>query len=180
MIATILSLLSSAGFGTIFGGVMGFLNRDKDLQFLKLEIADREKARAHELEKQKLGIEEIRAEIDGKERIALIESESASETAGYSALSKSYQFSEPEKGSKMAAFSAFVRPALSLAYFVLSSAGAGWVLYYAFVVSHVVLTSAELLKLVFFVIEWITFMTSSTVGFWFATRAGKAPTIKLN
>lgn len=168
-------LLSSAGFGTVFGGVMGYFNRKADLQYKKLEYEDHDKQRSHELAQRKIDSEIIEKEYAGKVRVAQIEGESQSEAQAYSALSKSYEFAQPENGSKMAAFSSFVRPFISLAYFLISTLGAGYILLYAFKTVKVQFSVDQWYELTEFILSWVVFMASTTIGWWFGMRAGKHP-----
>ncbi len=171
LILGIIKLLGSAGFGTVFGGLMGFLNRKVDIKYRKMELD-------HELKQRELDATILEKEWAATVRVANIEGESRVEAEGYDALEKSYDFARPRKGGKMGSFSSFIRPFISLAYFIISSIGAGYILYYAFSVSKVKFTHTEWYELANFVISWVSFMTGTTVGWWFAMRPGKAPTLR--
>lgn len=162
-----IKLLGSAGFGTIFGGLMGFLNRKADMQAQKMK-------NDHELAMRDKDAAIMREELAGRVRVAEIEGAARVETEAYAALAKSYDFAKPAAGSKMAAFSAFMRPFMSGGYFVFSTIGCGWILYYAFKVGGVTFTTAQWFELVMFVVAWFFFMAGAAIGWWYAMRPGGA------
>lgn len=169
----LVKLFASSGFGTIFGGLMGWANRKIELEAKKLEYQDRDKQRAHELAQRDKDAAILDKEWAGRVKVAEVEGETTVQREAYSALAKSYEFAQPEKGTRMAAFSAFVRPFVSSGYFVISTIGSGYILYYAFYVSQIKLTSAQLIELVMFTVSWIAFMAGTTIGWWYATRPGR-------
>ncbi len=180
IILGIIKLLSSAGFGTIFGGVMGLFNRKADLEVKKLDIQEAANQRAHELAMRDKDAAIMAQEFAGRVQVAQVEATAAIEKEAYTALAKSYDFAKPAPGGKMEAFSAFVRPFISLAYFLVTSAGSGWLLYYAFSVRQITLTPEQWYDLVMYVIAWIAFMAGATIGWWYAMRpGGKPPTLAL-
>lgn len=170
-------VLGSTGVGTIFGGIMGWLNRKVDLEAKRLEYADKDKQRAHELLQRDKDALIMEKEWAGRERVAAVEGAAQVEQEQYKALAESYKFAEPEKGSKMAAFASFVRPFVSIAYFILSSVGGGWIIYYAFAVVGITLSAEQWFELVMFVVSWVAFMAGATIGWWYAMRpGGRMPT----
>lgn len=175
IILGIIKLLGSAGFGTIFGGLMGILNRKVDLQAKRLDMEESTAQRNHELAMRDKDAAIMREEYAAKSKIAQIEGETAIEREAYTALGKSYEFAKPAKGGKMEAFSAFVRPFISLGYWVITSAGSAWILYHAFVVRGITLTPEQWFELVMYIIAWIAFMGGATIGWWYAMRPGKQP-----
>jgi hypothetical protein len=169
----IIKLLSSAGFGTIFGGVMGLLNRKVDLQAKRMD-------QDHELAMRDKDAAIAAQEWAGRTRVAEVEGAAAAEVEAFKALGESYSFAKPGEGTKMAAFSSFVRPFVSLGYWLVTSLGSAWILYYAFAVAKVQLTPEQWYELVMYVIAWIAFMAGATIGWWFAMRpGGKMPTLNL-
>lgn len=171
----LVKLLGSAGVGTIFGGIMGLFNRKADIEFRRLELDDRQKQRAFELAQRDKDAAIMREEWAGRTRVAQVEGEARAETEAYAALAKSYDFAKPAAGSKMEAFSAFMRPFMSGGYFLLSSIGCGWIVYYALVEVKVQFTAVQWYELLTFVLAWFFFMAGSAIGWWYAMRAGKAP-----
>lgn len=176
----IIKLLGSAGFGTIFGGIMGYFNRKADLEVKKLDLQAAADQRSHELAMRDKDAAIMAQEWAARTKVAEIEGATASEQAGYAALAKSYEFAKPAPGSRMEAFSSFVRPFVSLAYFIVTSIGGAWIVYYAFKVKGVEFTQAQWYDLVMFVLAWVAFMAGSTIGWWFAMRpSGKTPVLAL-
>lgn len=175
LFAGLIKLLGSAGFGTVFGGAMGWFNRRADLDVKKLELEDRDRQRAHELEQRKLDAAILEREYAARIQVATIEGVSQVDQASYQALAKSYDFAPPQRGSKMESFSTFVRPFISIAYFVVSTVGAGYVVHRVFHVEHLTFSPEQWFELVHFVISWMAFMAGTTVGWWFAARSGTAP-----
>lgn len=172
LVGGLIKVLGSAGFGTVFGGIMGFFNRKSDLQMKKLEYEDRDRQRAHELKQRELDVAIMEREAAAKVEVASITAEAGVEKEAYAALAKSYDFAVPQGGSKMASFSSFVRPCISLAYFVISSLGAAYVVGMAFFVAGPMFNPVQWYELAMFAIEWVAFMASTAIGWWFALRAG--------
>ncbi len=173
----LIKLLGTAGFGTLFGGIMGIFNKKTDIKYKQLEYQDRERQREHELKQRALDAELMKQEWEGRFKVAEVEGESTKEAAAFSAMAESYKFAVPAKNSWMETFSSFIRPFISLAYFVVSSIGAYWIIYHAFHIAKIEFTTTEWYNLVNFVIEWVAFMSGTTIGWWFAMRAGKNPTL---
>jgi len=174
----IIKLLGSAGFGTIFGGVMGLFNRKADLDVKRLEREEAKDRMVHELAMRDKDAAIMAQEWAARTKVAEIEGAAKAEVAGFEALAKSYEFAQPEKGTRMAAFSSFVRPFISLGYWIITSVGSAWILYYAFYVSQIKLDNAQMAELVMYVISWVAFMGGSTIGWWFAMRPGsKMPSL---
>ena len=175
----LIKLLSSAGFGTIFGGVMGYFNRKADLELKKLEYVDRKSERAYQLMLKDKDAAIMDREWRGRLQVATVEGDVKKEKAAFDALAESYKFAVPEKGTRMAAFSSFVRPFLSLGYFAISSFGSGYIIYYAFYVYKITLSTEQLFELLMFVISWFAFMAGATIGWWFAMRpSGPMPILR--
>lgn len=171
MLSIITGILGSTGFGAVFGGLMGWLNRKADLAHKKLEMEDKARQREHELKQHELAARLAKEEAEGKIKVADME-------GSFKAMAKSYDFAVPEKASKMVTFSAFIRPFISLAYFLVTAVASGYILYYAFKMGGVFFDTAQWYALVMFVIDWLFFMASTCIGWWYAMRAGKAPTVK--
>jgi len=172
LIIGIAKLLGSAGFGTIFGGLMGIVNRKVDLQARALDLQEADRKRAHELAMRDKDAAIMAQEWAARTQVASVEAEGRLESAAYDATGKSYGFAQPERGSKMASFSAFVRPWISLGYWVVTSVGSAALLYYAFAVRQITLTPEQWHELVMYVVAWLAFMAGSTIGWWFAMRPG--------
>lgn len=158
--------IGSAGFGTIFGGLMGVVNRLADMKLKKLQFD-------HELAMRDKDAAIMAQEWAARTKVAEVEGAARVETEAYAALGKSYDFAKPAAGGKMEAFSAFMRPFMSGGYFLISSVGCGWILYYAFRVVGVQFTIAQWFELVMFVVSWFFFMAGAAIGWWYAMRPGR-------
>lgn len=170
-------LLGSAGVGTIFGGIMGLFNRRADLELKRLEREEAKDRMAHELAMRDKDAAIQAQEWAARTKVAEVEGAAKAEVAGFDAMAESYKFAQPEKGTRMSAFSSFVRPFISLGYFLITSIGSAWILYYAFAVVKVTFTLEQWFEIVMFVLAWIAFMAGSTIGWWYAMRPGsKMPT----
>lgn len=176
ILAGVIKLLGSAGFGTIFGGLMGLVNRKFDLQQKRIELEEAAAQRKHELDMRDKDAALADKEWQGRLQVAKVAGEAEVEKSAYEALAKSYDFAKPAPGGKMEAFSAFIRPFISIGYFIITSIGSGAILHYAFNVYQIKLTPDQLFEIVTFTLAWIAFMGGSTIGWWFAMRPGtKAP-----
>lgn len=176
LILGLVKLIGSAGFGTMFGGIMGLFNRKADLDLKRLEREEAKDRMAHELAMRDKDAAIMAQEWIGRERVAVAEGDAMVEREAFSALAKSYDFAKPAPGSRMESFSAFMRPFMSGGYFIVSTIGCGWIVYFAFAIRGVKFTDAQWFDLVMFVLAWFFFMAGSAVGWWYAMRpGGKAP-----
>jgi hypothetical protein len=154
---------------------MGLFNRRLDIEVERLKYEDAERQRGHELAMRDKDAAIMAQEWAARTQVAQLEGEAKSEQEGYRAMAASYGFAQPEPGGKMAAFSSFVRPWISLGYWLITSAGSAWIIYYAFAVVRVEFSVEQWHELVMYVIAWIAFMAGATIGWWYAMRPGKAP-----
>lgn len=172
-IGGIIKLLGSAGFGTLFGGIMGIFNRKADLAQKKVEL-EQERARwDHELALKDADARIMREEAAARLAVAQTEAEAKVEVAGYQAMQASYDYAKPAPGSKMEAFSSFIRPAVTLAFFLASAALTACLYWKAFEFGMTI-PSDKVTELLFLVTDWTLAMAGTTIGWWFATRPGKA------
>lgn len=169
----LVSLLGSSGFGTIFGGVMGLLNRKADIQAKKLEYEDKERDRAHELKQREMDARLMEVEYQGRTKVAEVEGAAKVEAEAYKAMSASYDFAKPEPGTLMEKFSTFVRPFTTLCYLVISTAGCAYILFTSFKIAGSQFTPAQWHDMAKQTIEWLFFMAGTSIGWWFAMRPGK-------
>ena len=168
LFAGVIKLLGSAGFGTIFGGLMGLVNRRLDMKAKKQD-------QDHELAMRDKDAAIMAQEWAARTKVAEVEGAAKVEAEAYAAMAKSYDFGKPAAGGKMEAFSAFMRPFMSGGYFIVSTIGCGWIVYYAFKVVGVQFSAAQWYELVMFVVAWFFFMAGAAIGWWYAMRPGKAP-----
>jgi hypothetical protein len=78
---------------------------------------------AHELAMRDKDAAIMAQELGGRVQVAQVEAPPRWRGSLFDALAKSYDFAKPAAGGKMEAFSAFVRPFISLAYFIVTSIG---------------------------------------------------------
>jgi hypothetical protein len=166
MLTAILAILSSTGVGSIIGLLGGIANRWIDLK-------NKDRDYAFELQKMDKEREYLKDEIAGKVEVATIEGEAKIESSAYDALQASYSFAQTDRRDGWVdKFSKAVRPFLTLAFFFLSM--------YVFYEIHTLLKNAgealdvaEVMKLYKYAIEWIFFQAGVSIGWWFAMRPGK-------
>lgn len=173
LLGGVIKLLGSAGFGSLFGGIMGIFNRKADLAQKRLELEHETRRWEHELQQREADARIMQIEVQGKLQIAQTEAEAAIEVEGYKAMQSSYDYARPTAGSKMEAFASFVRPAVTLAFFGLSAVLTGWVYWQAFS-DGFAMPSDRKAELASLVTEWTLSMAGVTIGWWFGTRPGKA------
>ena len=160
MITSLITLFSSGAFGSIIGLVGGYFNRKLDLQLKKLD-------HEHDLKKMDKDLEYMEAEYEQRTRIATIETEGATEVAGYNAMSASYDYAKPNGNSWVDSFSKIIRPFITLAFFFLTV-----YIFYTLnsKISISVLSGESMEKVYLTVIEWILFQAGISIGWWFANR----------
>jgi hypothetical protein len=173
LLGGVIKLLGSAGFGTLFGGIMGIFNRKADLAQKRVELEHEKSRWDHDLQLREADARIMQMEVQGKLQIAQTEAEAKVEVAGYEAMAKSYDYARPVAGSKMEAFSSFVRPAVTLAFFLASTTLTACLYWKAFEFGWN-LPAEKVTELVFLVTDWTLAMAGTTIGWWFATRPGKA------
>ena len=179
MLSIILGIFGSGGFGSIVGLVGGYLNRKLDIEGKKIDLEDHKAQREHDLLRQEADRKYMESEYAQKIQVAGIETEGKIEVAGYSAMENSYGFAAPtpadgwvDKVSKL------VRPFITLAL-LLGTTIIFWQVQ-QLVDKSAMATQAEVIALYKEVIEWIIFQAGVTIGWWFAMRTGKSPTITRN
>ena len=170
MLTAILAILSSTGVGSIIGLLGGIANRYLDL---KSRAADRD----FELQKLDKEREYLKEEIAGRTAVATIEGEARVESSAYGAMQASYNFALPDrKDGWIDKFSKLVRPILTLAFFVLTMV-VFWEIHTLIKAAGQTLDLEEIMKLYRYAIEWIFFQAGVSIGWWFAMRPGKMPSI---
>lgn len=173
LIAAAIKLLGSAGFGTLFGGIMGIFNRKADLAQKKVELEHETKRWDHDLQLREADARIMQMEVQGKLQIATVQAEATVEAAGYEAMKASYDYAKPAAGGKMEALASFVRPAVTLGYYALTTLLTLWVAY-TVLSDGFALDATRRAEMLFLVVDWTLAMAGMTIGWWFATRPGKA------
>lgn len=170
IIALIMKILGSSGAGAALGWIGGLMNRLVDVKIRTLELGfERDKLR-HELDMRDKDAAIMQLELAGKERIASIERDKDIGVASYSALQSSYEHDKSiVAGPKMTAFAKFVRPFVTLSFFLFSHVIIGYVLWLVWYMD-VEFTKEFVEELVIYVIGWELFQASLAIGWWFANR----------
>lgn len=175
MLAIILGIFSSGGFGSILGLVGGYFNRKLDLQGKALDYADKDKDRAHDLNKQDKDLEFMKQEYAMRLQIADKETEKEIEVAGYEAMGKSYDFAKTSSEDGLVdKCSKVIRPFITLGFLFFT-------IYIFFEVQGIVTElglqpkAEEVYALYKEIIEWVMFQAGVCIGWWFAMRPGKHP-----
>lgn len=177
MLDIILGIFGSGGFGSLVGIIGGYFNRKLDLEGKKIDLEDHKLQRSHELEKQEADRKYMESEYAQKIQVSSIEAEAAVEVAGYGAMAESYKFAAPtSQDGWVDKFSKAVRPVITLC-FLLGSTIIFWELQQKINTLEIV-TAIELGSLYKMVIEWILFQAGVCIGWWFAMRPGKSPTLQ--
>ena len=169
MTSFLLTLLSSAGFGSIIGLVGGIINRF-------IDIKAKEGERAFELTKLDKERDYMKEEYAARNQLATIEGEARVEANAYTAMAESYKFAAPSSSNDMVdKITRTIRPILTVLFFVFTC------IVFAIVTSLIVdlktaFSAAEILVIWKQIIEWVFFQAGVSIGWWFAMRPGKMPT----
>lgn len=91
MLTLLLTFLGSSGFGSILGGVMGWLNRRVDLDAKRIDLEHEKDRWGHELELRRADLEQVKAEAAGRREVAVVEGDASVEAARMAALAASFQ-----------------------------------------------------------------------------------------
>lgn len=174
LVMLLVKLMSSSGVGAALGWLGGLANRAVDLQAKKMDLEFERSKLQHELNMRDKDAAIMQLELAGKERISSIETAGATAVAGYKALQDSYDHDKSiAAGPKMTAFMKFIRPFVTLAFFVGSHAVLGWTLWMLWYLNLDL--GAEFWKdMVTYVIGWEMFQASVIIGWWFANRPSGA------
>jgi len=176
LLAGLGKLLGSNVVGSALGWVGGWLQRKQDIEVKVLELADAEKQRAHELAQRRIDIEIMDREIAGRERIASIETEGKIDVAQFGAIAEGYK-TQFEGEGRVAAFSRFIRPFVTLWFVVASSALTIAVIVLAYK-ANVPFTVEEWKEWISYVLAWTMFQAGVCIGWWFAVRNSQVPQLK--
>jgi len=169
-------ILGSNAVGSALGWVGGWLQRKQDIEVKRLELADAEKSRAHEVAMRRVDIEIMQAEIAGKERIASIETEGRVEISQFDAIAKGYETQFSGDGW-VTSFSRTIRPIVTLWFVIASSALTIAVIILASR-SGIEFTASDWRSWLSYVLEWTFFQGGLVIGWWFAIRNSQVPKIK--
>lgn len=182
MLTALLAFLGSSGFGSLLGGLMGWLNRRVDVDVKRLEM-DHEKARwDHERAMRAADLEQVKAEAAGRREVAVVEGEASVESARMAALAAAYASDKLDAEEVKAAgwwswtlvlsdaFRRVIRPAVTVALLTVT-------LYLDVLLvdrwqrtDWASLTPQQRYDLMATVFAWIGAQTSAAVSYWFVAR----------
>ena len=86
MLTMLLAFLGSSGFGSILGGLMGWLNRKVDLEAKRMDLEHEGRRWAHESAMRQADLEQVKAEAAGRREVAVVEGEASVESARMAAI----------------------------------------------------------------------------------------------
>ena len=173
MLAIILGILGSGGFGSLVGLVGGYFNRRLDLEGKKVDLEDHAAQRAHELLKMEADRKYMESEYAQKIQVASIEADAAVEVAGYGAMEKSYGFASTTPADGIVdKFSKSIRPLLTLLFLLFTVVIFSKIQALVDVLGPAMQTD-KVVELYFMIIQWVIFQAGVSIGWWFAMRPGR-------
>lgn len=177
----LLTLLGSSAIGSLIGGVMAFLNKKTDIDIKRMDL-DHEKSRwAHDLMIRDKDLEYAKLEAQGRKDVAIIEGESAMESARFNAIAASHaadtiSADELDAAGKLkwmlvlgSAMRAWIRPVLTMFL-------AGTAIYLNLVLLGKLtetwpsLTPEKQYDMSIQAFAWITGQAAACISYWFVSR----------
>lgn len=179
MLSAILGILGSAGFGSIFGALGGIANRYMDMKAKRLDMEAKAADNSFELLRMDKQREYAMQEAAARLQITQVQTDGLVETAGYTAMEKSYETMRPTGIGWIDAISQLVRPLLTAAFFAFMVYM--WIELQARMSAYMAITDHSpemLIDLYIDVTKGIAFQAFACLGWWFAMRPGKAPSFR--
>lgn len=181
MISAILTLLGSSAFGTILGGIFAILNRKADIEAKRLDLAHERDRWAHELQRRAADLEQVKAEAAGRREVAVIEGESAIESARMNALGAAHEADKVTAEELKAAgkwrwmlvvgsaLRTLIRPVLTIVL-VCSAIYLNFVFIEALRGDWPAMTAQQRFDAGMQAFAWITGQASAVLSYWFLSR----------
>lgn len=182
MLTMLLAFLGSSGFGSILGGVMGFLNRKVDLEAKRMDLEHERSRWGHEAAMREADLRQVQAEAAGRREVAVVEGESAAEVARMAALSAAYASDnlDPAALDKAGwwrwtlvladAMRRFIRPGATVALLA-GTMYVNWLLIDKLTgPSWSSLDATQRHELALQAISWLGAQTSAALSYWFVSR----------
>jgi len=181
MIASIIALLGSSAFGSIIGGVFALFNRKADVEAKRLDL-EHERARwTHDGLMRDKDLAIAQAEAAGRKEVAIIEGESAVESARFSAIGQTagaerITADEIRAAGKWgflmvwaAVFNKLIRPTLTV---LLAGAALwlNWVMIHHMTEGWADMTQAQRYEAGMQAFAWVTAQASTAFAYWFVSR----------
>lgn len=181
MIASIIALLGSSAFGSIIGGIFAILNRKADVETKRLDL-EHERARwDHEGAMRDKDLAVAQAEASSRKDIAIIEGESAFQSARMGAIgeiagAERVTADDIKAAGKWgfllvwaAVLNKLIRPVLT----VLLAAGAlylNWLLIHHMTDGWADMTPGQRFEAGMQAFAWVTAQASTAFAYWFVSR----------
>lgn len=172
MLTIILAILKSSGFGSLIGWVGGAINRFIDLKSKKMD-------HAHELDMRKEDRETMRLEWESRTKVASIEGEAKVEAKAFDTMAASYLNDKAAYGGgRVDVVRGLVRPVATIVFTTAAIIQTGFIFWVAFFVLDMDFTQQQIYTLLEYAILWIFFQAGVCLGWYFANRPGKMPSLK--
>jgi len=181
MISAILAILGSSTVGSLLGGVFALLNRKADIEAKRAELAHETARWTHELAVKDKDLEYARVEAAGRKDVAIIEGESAIESARFVAVGQAHQADqitaeELKQAGKWkvllvfaSALRAFIRPVITIVL-VAAATYLNWILINRLGDGWSGLSREQQFEVGMQALMWITGQASAVLGYWFVSR----------
>lgn len=181
MIAALLSILGSSAVGSVVGGIFAFLNKKTDFATKRLELEHEARRWEHDLKLRDKDLDLARLESQGRLDVAVVEGDSAIETARMVAIGQSQQADrigadEITAAGRLgwmlvlgSAMRAWIRP---MATVVLTSAAIyiNWLLIEKLAAGWVGMTLEQRYESSMQAFAWITGQAAAALSYWFISR----------
>jgi len=181
MISAILAILGSSTVGSLLGGLFALWNRKADVEAKRVELAHESARWTHELAVKDKDLEYAKLEAAGRKDVAIIEGESAIESARFVAIGQSHQADqitaeELKQAGKWkfllvfaGALRQFIRPVITVVL-VFAATYLNWVLIQRLDAGWAELTQQQRYDVGMQAFAWITGQASAVVSYWFVSR----------
>lgn len=167
MLAIILAIFKSSGFGSLIGWLGGALNRGIDLKAKAMD-------HAHELNMRREDRETIKIEGEYKVQQAIEEGKALVESHAYDAMAASYGNDKAAYGGgKVDAVRGLIRPIATFIFVAGALAQTALVFYVAFFMLEMEFTEEQIFELVVYCVGWVFFQAGVCIGWYFANRPGQ-------
>lgn len=182
MIAALMTLLGSSTVGSALGGFFAWLNKQNDLQVLELQLADKDRDRAHELALRDKDLAQVQAEAAAKKDIAIVEGDAQVDAARMAAIA-AVQAGDVTGAAELGAAGWWrwalvladaakksMRPLLTVAL-IGSALALNWSLVDAFIThGWTALGVSDRHDAAMLALAWVTGQASVVVSYWFVAR----------
>ena len=180
-ISALLSFLGSSFVGSLTGGLFAWLNKKSDIDLKRIDLAHEKDRWAHDLVLRDKDLEYAKVEADGRKEVAIVEGDSAVETARMVAIGQSHEADRLDADTLKAAGKyrwmlvmggaarACIRPLLTV---IIAGAALylNWLLIDRLTAAWPTLTQAQQYEMGMQAFAWVTGQASAVIGYWFVSR----------